>query len=408
MSASAGSISDEHGLDAVGVLEVDADRAAAAVQDVGRRAWPGRRPCTFWARSTRMTSAPMSASIMAQNGPGPMPAISMILSAGEGSGHGGVLRAGRWVRPTRRTAGGERGDGLDERAEVAGGQVVAHALEHEQLGAGDELGGALAAARGDQRVDVAVDHQRRAPSSWRRPSARLPDADDGEQLAGGAGRVEAAVVGGRGALGGPASSSKCVGAADDLAGRRRRCVDGLVAGGGAAAASSIAIASGVGWPTSGSPVVDMIEVSVRTRSGCSMAMVWAIIPPIEAPTTWAESMPRWSSSADGVGGHVGQAVGRPRPARPGAAARNGGEEVAADVVELGGQADVAVVVADHAEAAVDEGVAELDGPGDELGAEAHHEQQRLAARVAVGLVAELDPVGLWRSLRWSSSHPGGP
>ena len=57
------------------------------------------------------------------------------------------------------------------------------------------------------------------------------------------------------------------------------------------------MASAVGWPTSGSPVVDMIEVKVRTRAGCSMAIVWAIIPPIEAPTMCADSMPRWSSSA---------------------------------------------------------------------------------------------------------------
>ena len=54
----------------------------------------------------------------------------------------------------------------------------------------------------------------------------------------------------------------------------------------------MASASGVGAPYSGSPVIDMIDVRVRTRVGCSMAMVWAIIPPIDAPTTWADSMPR--------------------------------------------------------------------------------------------------------------------
>ncbi len=36
-------------------------------------------PPTDPARSTRITSAPMSASIIAANGPGPIPAISMIL-----------------------------------------------------------------------------------------------------------------------------------------------------------------------------------------------------------------------------------------------------------------------------------------------------------------------------------------
>jgi hypothetical protein len=39
------------------------------------------------------------------------------------------------------------------------------------------------------------------------------------------------------------------------------------------------------------PVVDMIEVSVCTRSGCRAAMTWAIMPPIEAPTTCARSSP---------------------------------------------------------------------------------------------------------------------
>jgi hypothetical protein len=31
------------------------------------------------------------------------------------------------------------------------------------------------------------------------------------------------------------------------------------------------------------------------RPGCSIAIVWAIIPPIEAPTTWAPSSPSASS-----------------------------------------------------------------------------------------------------------------
>ena len=40
-------------------------------------------------------------------------------------------------------------------------QVVGHVLEDEQLGAGDELGRALAAREGDERVDGAVDHEGR-------------------------------------------------------------------------------------------------------------------------------------------------------------------------------------------------------------------------------------------------------
>ena len=45
------------------------------------------------------------------------------------------------------------------------------------------------------------------------------------------------------------------------------------------------------------PVFDMIEHRLSTRVGWSMVSCWAIIPPIDTPTTWAASMSRWSSSA---------------------------------------------------------------------------------------------------------------
>ena len=41
-----------------------------------------------------------------------------------------------------------------------------------------------------------------------------------------------------------------------------------------------------------SPVFDMIDVRLATFCGWWMAKVWLIIPPIEAPTTWALAMPR--------------------------------------------------------------------------------------------------------------------
>jgi hypothetical protein len=49
-------------------------------------------------------------------------------------------------------------------------------------------------------------------------------------------------------------------------------------------------------PTVRRPVVDMMEVSESTRSGCSMTMVWAIMPPIDTPVTCAAAIPRWSSN----------------------------------------------------------------------------------------------------------------
>ena len=39
------------------------------------------------------------------------------------------------------------------------------------------------------------------------------------------------------------------------------------------------------------------SVSDRTRSGCRTPMIWAMIPPIEAPMTWADPYPAWSSAA---------------------------------------------------------------------------------------------------------------
>ena len=42
-------------------------------------------------------------------------------------------------------------------------------------------------------------------------------------------------------------------------------------------------ASPMRFGTAGSPVVDMMEVRLRTRAGCPIATSWAIIPPIEAP-----------------------------------------------------------------------------------------------------------------------------
>ena len=86
----------------------------------------------------------------------------------------------------------------------------------------------------------------------------------------------------------------------------------------------------------------MMLVSDRTRAGCSIAIVCAIIPPIETPTTWAESMPRWSSRRDGVAGHVAHGVRRPDLQ----AGERPDQLVAADPArDRGGAAGVAVVVA---------------------------------------------------------------
>ena len=45
-----------------------------------------------------------------------------------------------------------------------------------------------------------------------------------------------------------------------------------------------------------SPVVLITEINALIRCGCSMAMVWTIIPPIDTPNTAARSTSRWSSN----------------------------------------------------------------------------------------------------------------
>src|SRR3954452_12838511 len=55
--------------------------------------------------------------------------------------------------------------------------------------------------------------------------------------------------------------------------------------------NSTCCASVVDWPYSCSPVDDIIEVNESTRSGNSIAIFCAIMPPIEDPTTCARSTP---------------------------------------------------------------------------------------------------------------------
>ena len=52
-----------------------------------------------------------------------------------------------------------------------------------------------------------------------------------------------------------------------------------------------------GWPTCLLPVVEKMEVSDSTRCGACAATFWAIMPPMDMPSTCACSAPRWSSRA---------------------------------------------------------------------------------------------------------------
>ena len=171
---------------------------------------------------------------------------------------------------------------------------------------------------------------------------------------------------------------------------KRSKYSSLVVGGGAI---SMAAASRVGGGTFGLPVVDMIEVSERTRCGNEIAISCAIMPPIDAPTRCADLMPSTSIRPTVSLAMSMQLVGRGDRdfQEPQLEQFERGQPLAAG--HLAGFADVAVVEADDAKAARGELAAELVVPQDHLGAEPHDQQQRLGAGVAEDLVANVDAVG---------------
>ena len=180
----------EDRLDAVGVLRVDpTDRRPRSETFAGGVA--GSPPLTFWQRSMRTTSAPMSASSMAVNGPGPMPAISMIFRPARGPDMGS-FRGETFGSRSGVGAGDEARDGVDDRRHERQRQVVGHVLDDEELGAGDQLSRALSAR------EVTSGSRRRAPRAGDRASPGPPPGSPRRGcplLARHTRRVEAPVVG---------------------------------------------------------------------------------------------------------------------------------------------------------------------------------------------------------------------
>ncbi len=103
-----------------------------------------------------------------------------------------------------------------------------------------------------------------------------------------------------------------------------------------------------GSADSGLPELDMISPSDASRSGLLPASTWAIMPPIDAPTTWARSMLEVVEQPFHVAGEVDQRVGhRAAPAQQIAPdPRVEIEPLGASAAHLGRQAGVAMIEAD--------------------------------------------------------------
>ena len=97
--------------------------------------------------------------------------------------------------------------------------------------------------------------------------------------------------------------------------------------------------------------------------------------------------------AQRVGRHVGHLVGRAH-AQPQALAQRLDHHVGHPVpVEALAQADVAVVVADDAKAALHQHLHQFVGPADQLHAQAHDQQHRFAVFRALDVDLDLQAVG---------------
>ena len=154
-----------------------------------------------------------------------------------------------------------------------------------------------------------------------------------------------AVVAGAGEHRGSSSIARDARRADQREDADHPLDEGLAASTGAGAAPG---RPAVGLAQAGAPVLDMIETSERTAPGWRAAIVWAIIPPIEAPITWAG--PSASSRSSPA---ASSAMSESDSAARAAAAAGDRRRGAGDV---GRAADVAVVEADHVKAAVRERV----------------------------------------------------
>ena len=206
-----------------------------------------------------------------------------------------------------------------------------------------------------------------------------------------AGRIQSALEGALGAARSSASSSGKLPARSTFqVCAKRSKYSSLLAGGGAI---STAVASRVGGGTFGLPVVDMIEVSERTRCGERDRDFLGD----HAAHRRADQMRRFDAErihqADHVQRHVVQLVGGLDRDLQEAQLEQFERRQPLAAGQLAGLADVAIVEADDAESACGKLPAEIVVPMDHLGAQPHDQHHRLCSGVAEDLVTELDAVG---------------
>ena len=190
---------------------------------------------------------------------------------------------------------------------------MAHPLEHDQLGSGDRTGGGSATADVDERIVGAVHDERRNGKRPERP--RSCRRTRRSQRAAGRRRRDRW----RGRRRVPVRHRRSASSSSNPGEPMTRTIDTVrsiassrVAAGGD---SSAANARCVACPTDGSPVLDMIEVSDRTRSRMFDRGGLGDHPAHRRADEVRAVQPERVEQPDGVGGHVRQPVGRRRRCR---------------------------------------------------------------------------------------------
>ena len=210
-----------------------------------------------------------------------------------------------------RPVGGPR-DRLDERLEQLRRQVVAHAVDQQQLGAGDRGGGGAATADVHHLVGRPVDDQR-GHAQAAQPRGAVGLGQDRQHLAHHPAGADAAVEGGPGA-GAAARRGRTGRPAEPISDHMASAALDVRVAAGLARGDEPGSSEGCCQPTVRRPVVELMLVSDRTRRGCSMATVWAIIPPIDTPDDVRRLQAEVVEQRDGVAGQVRHRVRRAGPA----------------------------------------------------------------------------------------------
>jgi hypothetical protein len=284
----------------------------------------------------------------------------------------------------------------EEPFQQLGRQVVAHAFDDLEAGAGDGLRGVDAAGRRHERIGRAVDHERGRGDRLQLRGA-VAAGRDGQHLAHDATGAAVAAQRARDAAAQVFFRRRIRGAADGLQ-QLDVVVDGAVDVAGAVPAARPAQQCAAGGLRRARQAAAAAAGHDRREAEDARREPRRHQLPDHAAHRYPDDMgtrhTERGQHADGIVGHVFQAVRRAQGQAQHGLQPGQREAGRAGMLELGGQAAVAIIETDHVKAQLDEAFDEFVGPGRQLQAEAGNQQQWHGFRIARGVEGDADPVGV--------------